>query len=293
MPTIVVADEMEEDVLEMLSGVGKIVYKPSNIGVALTDADALVVRSATRVTRELVENCKKLKVVARAGVGLDNIDIESCEKKGIKVFNTPGSSTEAVAELTIGLMICACRNVGKAHFGMKNGKWEKKKLTGFEIEGKTLGIIGYGRIGKAVAEKAVALGMRVIASDPTAKNDAYARIVSFQELLKESDIISLHCNLTDATKGMINKEAIEMMRNGVVILNLARGELINEDALYDGCKSGKIYAVALDVYSAEPYKGKLLELDNIIFTPHIGASTQEAQKKIGVELVHKLKQELG
>ncbi len=292
MAKIVIADELEESVVGMLKVLGQVDYKPADLKGALADADALVVRSATKVTGELIAGAGKLKVVARAGVGLDNVDVKACEEKGIKVINTPGASTEAVAELAIGMMICACRKIGKAHFGMKNKRWEKKELTGIEVEGKTLGIVGYGRIGRSLAEKALSLGMRVIASDPHSKSDSYATVVGLDELWKESDVISLHCILTDETKGLVNGENIKKMRDGVVIINIARGELVSEEALYSACKSGKVYSAALDVYPNEPYSGKLLELENVIFTPHIGASTHEAQGRIGIELVQRLKQEL-
>jgi D-3-phosphoglycerate dehydrogenase len=291
---ILIADQMEEDVVESIREVGTVDYRPKDLEAALPEADALVVRSATKVTKELLSHAARLRLVVRAGVGLDNVDVPACEARGIKVMNTPGASTEAVAELTIGLIICLLRNVGKAHFQMKKGIWDKKSLTGKEIGGKTLGIVGYGRIGSSVGRKAAALGMRVIAySPPPRREDGIARYVeSLDELFAQSDIVTLHTVLTPQTRCMINKSSIAKMKNGAYIINAARGGLIDEDALYDACRSRKIAGAALDVYEAEPYKGKLLELDNIIFTPHIGAGTVEAQARIGEELVAILKKEL-
>ena len=292
MPKIIIADEMEKEVIELLKEIGAVEYKPANLQAALQDADALVVRSATKVTAELIANATKLKVVARAGVGLDNVDIAACAKKGIKVLNTPGASTDAVAELAICFMIAACRNLGRAHFGMKNKKWEKKELIGGEIAGKTLGIVGYGRIGRLVAKKAKALSMSVIAFDPHSKSDEYAKLIPLEQLFSSSDILSFHCSVTEENKNMVNANSISKMKDGVIIINAARGALIDEDALYEACKSGKVRAAALDVYPSEPYSGKLLSLENIILTPHIGAATREAQERIGKELAEKLKEEL-
>jgi D-3-phosphoglycerate dehydrogenase len=291
---IVIADQMEEEVVSALGALGKVVYKPVDVKKTLSDADVLIVRSATKVTEELIADAKSLKVVARAGVGLDNVDQNACNKRGIKVINTPGASTNAVAELTIGLIIGGLRNIQKAHNQMKNGKWEKKNLIGTEIEGKTLGIIGYGRIGAAVAYKAHSLGMKIIAyNPPPRKEDGLVKYVDdFGAFLNSADVISIHAALTDTTKNIINHGSIAKMKNGTFIVNAARGEMIDEDALYEACKSGKLLGAALDVYREEPYKGKLLELENVYFTPHIGASTKEAQMKIGMELVRTLKEEL-
>ncbi|MFA6530499.1 MAG: hydroxyacid dehydrogenase [Candidatus Micrarchaeia archaeon] len=289
---IVIADNMEPEVVEGIRKLGTVVYKPADLKAELNDAEALIVRSATKVTADLIANAGKLKIVARAGVGLDNVDVKACEAKGIKVINTPGASSNAVAELVIGTMISMLRNFQKAHCQMKNKVWDKKNLIGNEIAGKTLGVIGFGRIGAMAAEKAHALGMKIIAYDPHAKAVPYAKFVSLEELFANSDVITLHTVLVPETKGMINRENIAKMKNGVWIVNAARGELIDEDSIYEACKSGKVAGAALDVYWQEPYSGKLLELDNVCFTPHLGASTKEAQVRIGVELVEKLSVEL-
>ncbi len=290
---IVIADEMEEAVVSEIRKLGEVVYRPKDLPAALANADALIVRSATKVTKELVSGARKLKLVARGGVGLDNVDQEACRAKGIKVINTPGASTNAVAELALALILASFRNVQKAHHQMKQGRWEKKTLTGREIEGKTLGIIGYGRIGSSLAAKAGALGMKVIAYNPPPRHDdGKARFVELDELLAKSDVVSLHAANTEKDGNMINRQSIAKMKDGAYLINTARGELVDEDALYDACKSGKLSGAALDVYKAEPYRGKLLELENVYFTPHLGASTKEAQEKIGAELVKLLREEL-
>jgi D-3-phosphoglycerate dehydrogenase len=292
--SILIADDMEESVVNEIRKLGHVEYKPKDLNAALPDADVLIVRSATKVTADLLKHAAKLKLVARAGVGLDNVDAKACAAKGIKVVNTPGASTNAVAELALGLMLCGLRNVQKAHHQMKSGVWDKKGLTGREVEGKTLGVIGYGRIGASLGKKAHALGMRIIAyNPPPRKEDSIAVFVDgIDKLFAEADVISIHVPATEKTANLINRQNIAKMKDGVFIVNTSRGEIVDDDALYEACKSGKVLGAALDVYRSEPYKGKLLELDNVCFTPHLGASTKEAQKRIGQELVSILKAEL-
>lgn len=282
---ILVADNTENEVLQALGKLGTLIYKPTDLKKEVGDSDVLIVRSKTKVTRELLENAKQLKAVIRAGVGLDNIDLEACSKKNIKVYNTPAASSNAVAELAIGHLISAFRFMAKAHLQIKNGIWDKAGLTGREIRGKTIGIIGYGRIGAEVGRKAAALGMEVIAYNKPKKGKNGARFVELDELLASADAISLHLPLTQETAKIINAGKIARMKDGVVLINTARGELIDEDALYEACKSGKISVACLDVFSEEPYRGRLLELENVFCTPHLGASTKEAQQRIGEELV--------
>ncbi len=291
---IVIADQMEDEVVSGIRKLGDVTYKPADVRAALADADVLIVRSATKVTKELIAGAERLKVVARAGVGLDNVDQAACKEKNIKVMNTPGASTNAVAELALALILSMLRNVQKAHHQMKGGLWDKKSLTGSEVEGKTLGIVGYGRIGASLAAKAKALGMTVIAYNPPPRHeDENAEFVDgLDAFLARADVISLHVPSTPQTVNMINRQSIAKMKDGVYIVNTARGDIVDEDALYEGCRSGKIAGAALDVYRQEPYKGKLLELDNVCFTPHLGAGTKEAQARIGTELVKILKEEL-
>lgn len=286
---ILVCDTMQESILEKMKGLGEVEYKPENLLEAVKDAEVIVVRSATNVTKEVIDNASNLKAIIRAGVGLDNIDLEYCKEKGIKVMNTPGASTNAVVELTIGMIICLLRGIYRGHEGIKKGKWMKKELVGKEIGGKTLGIIGFGRIGSLIGEKAHWLGMKVIAFDPHPRESGFAKFVSLEELYGKADVISLHTVLVPQTEKMINKESIEKMKAGVYLVNIARGPLIDEEALYEGLKKGKIAGAALDVYCKEPYEGKLLELNNVFFSPHLGANTKEAQARIGEEVIEKIK----
>jgi D-3-phosphoglycerate dehydrogenase len=294
MSQIVISDNMESEVVEEIRQLGEVVYLPENLADAVNNADVLIVRSKTKVTKSIIEGAPRLKIIARAGVGLDNIDLKTAEEKGIVVINTPGASANAVAELTIGHIFSMLRNIAKAHHQMKSKIWDKKHLVGRELEGKTLGIIGYGRIGSMVGKKANALGMKIIAYNPPPRHeDGIAEFIDdFDAFLSKADVITLHVPLTETTKNMINEETIGKMKDGVYVLNTSRGGIVDEDALYGACESGKVAAAALDVYAEEPYTGKLLELDNVFFTPHIGASTKESQLRIGKELVEKIKKEL-
>jgi D-3-phosphoglycerate dehydrogenase len=273
---ILIADAFSEKLPEMLREFGEVTTNKNEI----EDADVLIVRSATKVGKEMVDKAKKLKLVIRGGVGLDNIDVAYCEKKGICVMNTPEASSVAVAELTFALMLGLIRNLVKAHTSMQKGEW-KKELKGSELYGKTLGIIGLGRIGTEVAKRAKAFGMRVIAFERTPKKTEFAEMVSFETLLKESDIITLHVPLTEETANMINKKTINKMKDGVILINTARGGLINEEDLVEALKKGKIKYAGLDVYKNEPpVNSPLLSLENVLLTPHLGAQTYENMERI-------------
>jgi D-3-phosphoglycerate dehydrogenase len=265
-----------------------VVYKPQD-SQAIEKADVLIVRS-TKVGEDTIGRAKNLKVIARAGVGTDNIDLKACEKKKIKVINTPDAPTTSVAELTLGLIICMLRKIIIAHNSMKDKLWKKNELLGNELAEKTLGVIGLGRIGTAVARLAKSFNMNVIAYDPNIKHSEHANLVTFDNLLKNSDIITIHVPLTIETEKMIDGDAIKKMKDGVFLLNLSRGKVVDEDALYQALKTKKIAMAALDVYEKEPYNGKLTDLDNVILTPHIGSNTVEAQRRIGEELVERLKE---
>jgi len=288
---IVVADNMEGEVVAQMSGLGHVEYKPKDLNASLIDAEVLVVRSATKVTADLLKNAPKLKIVARGGVGLDTIDVKECEKRKITVVNTPGASTNAVAELAIALMFSLGRQIPRADALMRQKVWAKKDLTGGELAGKTLGIIGFGRIGMFVGRKAHALGMKVLYyNDLEVKCDYEVKKETLENVLKLSDFVTLHVPSNASTKGMLNAERLALMKPSAYLLNTARGEIVDEEALYGALKTGKLAGAALDVYSAEPYSGKLLELTNVVFTPHIAGSTKEAQLRIGSELVQKLKE---
>ena len=284
---------MEKEVVEKLRTLGEVALQPADLKGELADADVLIVRSATKVTADLISAAPHLKIVARAGVGLDNVDKAACDARSIEVLNTPGASSNAVAELVVGMMICLLRKVGHAHAQMKAGVWDKKNSTGQEISGKTLGLIGMGRIGRLVAAKAISLGMRVVYTDPKKASDVpYPYYASADEMLPHADIVSLHASLPVGSPAILNAARIAKMKNGSYVINTARGFLIDEAALVSALKSGHLAGAALDVYSAEPYAGSLTKLDNVLLTPHIAASTFEAQGRIGEDLISQLKQKL-
>jgi D-3-phosphoglycerate dehydrogenase len=256
----------------------------------MPEVEVLVVRSATKVTAEVIEAGKKLKLIARAGVGLDNVDAEAARAKGVMVRNTPGANAISVAELTFGLLLGLVRQIPRGVYGIKDGKWEKKELKGNEISGKTIGIIGFGAIGRAVARIALAFGMKVVAYDPYVKStDLEVTLVdSVEKLLPVADVVSLHIPLTPETKHIIGEKEISLMKDGVIIINASRGGTIDEQALYNGLISEKVSSVALDVFEVEPpsdeLRRKLIGLGNVICTPHIGASTSEGQRRVGLEM---------
>jgi len=262
---------------------------PEGLEAELADADALVVRSAVQVDGKLLESAPKLRVIGRAGVGVDNIDTGAATHRGIVVMNTPGANAVAVAELTLGLMISMARAVPRANATMHAAKWEKKSLQGSELRGKTLGIVGLGRIGLEVARRARSFGMELIGYDPfiapvIARENEVA-LVPLDELFKRSDYLTLHVGLTSQTEGMINETSIKIMKPGIRIVNCARGELIVDDALAAAVKAGHVAGAALDVFRHEPLKDSpYFELDNVLLSPHIAGSTDEAQEAIGIQL---------
>jgi D-3-phosphoglycerate dehydrogenase len=261
----------------------------NGLAAELADADALVVRSAVQVDAKLLESAPKLRVIGRAGVGVDNIDTPAATHRGIVVMNTPGANAVAVAELTLGLMVSMARSVPRANATMHSGKWEKKSLQGQELRGKTLGIVGLGRVGLEVARRAKAFGMNLIGYDPfiapviARENDV--TLVPIDEIFKQSDYLTLHVGLTAQTEGLINATSLAIMKKGIRIINCARGELIVEQALVDALKSGQVAGAALDVFRSEPLKDSaFFNLDNVILSPHIAGSTDEAQEAIGIQL---------
>ena len=259
----------------------------SDLAETIGAYDAIVVRSATKVTAELIGRADNLKVIGRAGVGIDNVDVEAATRRGIVVANAPESTVISAAEHTIGLLVALTRNIPQAHAALKQGRWERKTYGGVELADKTLGVLGFGRIGQQVARRAAGLGMRVVAYDPFVSPDRFRelgveRVESEREVYAAADFLTLHLPLTDQTRGSINAKAFGRMRNGVRIVNAARGALVDEDDLLEALKSGKVGGAALDVFSTEPYTGPLLELDNVVATPHLAASTEEAQDRAGV-----------
>jgi D-3-phosphoglycerate dehydrogenase len=259
----------------------------SNLTETIGAYDAIVVRSATKVTAELIERADRLKVIGRAGVGIDNVDVGAATRRGIVVANAPESTVVSAAEHTIGLLVALTRNIPQAHAALKQGRWERKTYGGVELADKTLGVLGFGRIGQQVARRAAGLGMRVVAFDPFVSPERFRelgveRVETEDEVFRAADFITLHLPLTDETRGTIGAEAFAKMRDGVRLVNAARGELVDEAALLEALRSGKVGGAALDVFSEEPYDGPLLELDSVVVTPHLAASTEEAQDRAGL-----------
>jgi len=270
---------------------------PGKLTEALADADALVVRSAVQVDDAMLEHAPKLRVIGRAGVGVDNIDADAATRRGIVVMNTPGANAIAVAELTIGLMLALARQLPQANATMHAGKWEKKSLQGVELRGKTLGILGLGRIGLEVAKRAKGFGLELIGHDPfvstAVAREAGIKLVTTEELFAESDYLTLHVGLTPQTTGIINERTLATMKKGVRILNCARGELIEEAALVAALKSGQVGGAALDVFTVEPPKDSpYANLPNVILTPHIAGSTAEAQEAVGIQIARQVREYL-
>jgi D-3-phosphoglycerate dehydrogenase len=267
---------------------------PGGLEAELADADALVVRSAVQVNAKLLESAPKLRAIGRAGVGVDNIDIDAATHSGIVVMNTPGANAVAVAELAIGLMISMARSIPRANSTTHAAKWEKKSLQGTELRGKTLGIVGLGRIGLEVARRARSFGMELIGYDPfiapVIARENQVALVPLEEIFKQSDYLTLHVGLTTQTEGMINASSIKLMKPGVRIVNCARGELIVDEALAEAIQSGHVAGAALDVFRKEPLKDSAyFALDNVLLSPHVAGSTDEAQEAIGIQLAKQVR----
>ena len=291
---ILVCDKTEKEAVDRMRSAGLTVdvrddITPEELPKVLPAYDGMVVRSRTKVRQPLIDVCPNLKVIVRGGVGLDTIDADYAKSKGIMVMNTPMASSASVAELTVGYMFALARSLYQASASMKSEKWEKKSFEGDEIGGKTLGLIGVGNIGREVARRANALGMTVIAYDPFVKSLDGVKLVKLDELLKQSDYISLHLPKTKESANMIGRDQFAQMKNGVRIVNCARGGIIDENALYEALTGGKVAGAALDVYAEEPPTDwKLVKLPNVICSPHIGAATKEAQGRVGAEVADKL-----
>jgi D-3-phosphoglycerate dehydrogenase / 2-oxoglutarate reductase len=250
------------------------------------DYDALIVRSATKVTADIVERATNLKVIGRAGVGVDNVEVDAATRRGIVVANAPESNVVSAAEHAVGLLLALARNIPQAHAALIEGRWERSKWGGVELADKVLGVLGFGRIGRQVARRALGLQMKVVAYDPFVSAERFRELgvesATFDEVLERAEFLTLHLPLTDETRHSINAEAIGRMRDGARLINAARGELVDEDALVAALESGKLGGAAVDVFSKEPYDGPLLRAPNIVVTPHLAASTEEAQDRAGV-----------
>jgi D-3-phosphoglycerate dehydrogenase / 2-oxoglutarate reductase len=258
-----------------------------DLAATIGDYDAIVIRSATKLTAEMIERAERLKVIGRAGVGVDNVDVDAATRRGIVVANAPESTVTSAAEHTVGLLVALARNIPQAHAALKQGRWERSAWGGVELEGKTLGVLGFGRIGQQVARRALGLGMRVMAYDPFVAKERFRelgaeRAETPDDVLAVAEFLTLHLPLTAETRGFLGREAIARLPDGARVINAARGELVDEEALIEALRSGKLAAAAVDVYSQEPYSGPLLELDNVVATPHLAASTEEAQDRAGM-----------
>src|SRR5438876_3437731 len=256
----------------------------------VAETEAMVVRSETKVTRKVIEAAPRLRVVGRAGLGVDNVDVEAATQRGIVVMNTPGGNTISTAELTFSMLMALARKIPQAHAAMKAGQWNRKEFQGVELYNKTLGILGMGRIGSEVARRAIAFGMRVLAYDPylslSRAKALQVELVELDEIYARADFITIHMPMSDETRGMINAAAFAKMKKGVRVLNCARGGIVNEKDLYDAIQSGQVAGAALDVYETEPLPKEfpLRDLPQVIMTPHLGASTEEAQENVGIEV---------
>ncbi len=301
MKKILISDKLSEKAVEELKGIEnfditvKTGMSPEELEKEIETYDGIVIRSATKLRANILEKAKNLEVVVRAGIGLDNVDLKKAEELGIKVFNTPSATSITVAEYTIGLMFAVARNIPQAYSSMKAHKWEKKLFTGTELYGKTAGIIGFGRIGREVARREIALGMEVLFYDIfEIKTDLSAKQVELNELLKKSDYISIHLPLTDKTKNMISYRELNLMKDNGVIINVGRGGIINESDLLKILNEGKLRAAVLDVYEKEPPTNfELIDHPRLIPMPHLGASAKEGQERAGLEVVKILKEFFG
>ncbi|MFL2635249.1 MAG: phosphoglycerate dehydrogenase [Dehalococcoidia bacterium] len=291
MKKILVADKLSKAGTDLLSESYEVVIKTGlsedEIIKIIGDFDALLVRSQTQVTQQIIDAAKNLKVIGRAGVGIDNIDLDSATEKGIIVVNAPSANTISAAEHAFGLMLATARNIPQGNESLKNGKWERSNLMGLELYGKTLGLVGLGRIGAEVAKRALAFEMQVLAHDPFVSDDRAkslgVELVSIEDLFSKSDFISLHTALVEQTKGIVNKQLLANSKENLIIINAARGPLINSKDLIDAIKSNKLKGAAIDVFDEEPaVDDPLTKVDQIVVTPHLGASTSEAQDRAAI-----------
>jgi D-3-phosphoglycerate dehydrogenase len=303
---VLITDGLDKQGIELLKQAGfaadeKVGLKPEELLKTIPEYDAIIVRSATKVTKDVIEAGKNLKAIGRAGVGLDNVDSAAAKARNIRVMNTPAATSVTVAELALGMMLACARSIPQATQSLKEGKWEKKAFKGFELFGKTLGLIGIGRIGTELAKRARAMGMKVIAYDPFVKTHEIAEITSLDDLLAKSDFISLHLPKTEQSKHMLGKDQFARMKPSAVLVNCARGGVVEENALYEALSTGKLKAAALDVYETEPVDktpqakelySRLFKLPNLIGTPHIGAQTAEGQRRAGIGIAEAVRDAL-
>jgi D-3-phosphoglycerate dehydrogenase len=296
---VLVSDPLSKKGLEILERAKNLTYdlkpglSPEELKIIIPEYDGIIIRSETKLKGDLIEAGTRLRVIGRAGIGLDNVDLPAATKKGIVVMNTPQENAIAAAEHTIAMILSISRRIPQATASMKAGKWEKKKFMGVELYNKTLGMIGIGVIGTVVADRARGLKMKVIGYDPYLSKEVAEKkgvdLISYDELLSRSDFITVHTPLTDETRNLIDKNALDKMKDGVILINCARGGIINEKDLYEAIKGGKVAGAALDVFEKEPATGNpLLELEEVVTTPHLGASTGEAQENVSIAIAQQI-----
>jgi D-3-phosphoglycerate dehydrogenase len=295
---ILISDKMSNKVEDVLKSKSidydiKTGLEPNELKSIIDDYDGILIRSATKLTADILENCSNLKVIGRAGVGVDNVDLDVATKNKILVMNTPLGNLEATAELTVGLMFSLYRHIHNANASTHEGKWEKAKFMGTELKGKTLGIVGFGNIGQRVAEICKVIGMKILTNSYSASGEVLnsfgAKKVSTEELISSSDVLSLHTKLNDQTKNMLNKESIATMKSSAVIINCARGGLINESDLKDALNNDVIAGAAIDVYETEPAtENVMFGAKNLLLTPHLGASSKEAQSNVAIDVANQV-----
>ena len=295
---ILISDKMSNKVEDVLKSKSidydiKTGLEPNELKTIIDDYDGILIRSATKLTSDILENCSNLKVIGRAGVGVDNVDLDVATKNKILVMNTPLGNLEATAELTVGLMFSLYRHIHNANASTHEGKWEKAKFMGTELKGKTLGIVGFGNIGQRVAEICKVIGMQILTNSNSASDEVLnsfdAKKISTEELLSSSDILSLHTKLNEQTKNMLNKESIATMKSSSVLINCARGGLINESDLKDALNSDVIAGAAIDVYETEPAtENVMFGAKNLLLTPHLGASSKEAQSNVAIDVANQV-----
>ncbi len=295
---ILISDKMSNKIEEVLNSKSidfdvKVGMDPSELKSIIDDYDGILIRSATKLTSDILENCKNLKVIGRAGVGVDNVDLDTATKNKILVMNTPLGNLEATAELTIGLIFSLYRHIHKANNSTHAGKWEKSNFMGTELKGKTLGIVGFGNIGQRVAEICKVIGMSIITNSNSASDEVLNKFnasrVTTEQLLKDCDVLSLHTKLNDVTKNMLNKDTISSMKKSSLIINCARGGLINEADLKDCLNNDVIAGAAIDVYEKEPAtENVMFGAKNLLLTPHLGASSKEAQINVAIDVANQV-----
>lgn len=300
---VLVSDDLSTEAVQILRDAGlevdvKVGLKAEALEAIIGDYEGLAVRSATKVTARLLEKATRLRVVGRAGVGVDNVDLEAATRRGVVVMNTPGGSSTAVAELALAMILSLFRHVAAATASVKAGRWEKKKFQGRELAGKTLGVVGIGNIGSILVDRCRAMKMKVVAYDPFISPEAAARLgvtlTDLEGVWREADAISLHVPLTDQTRNLVDAAALARMKPGAVLVNCARGGIVDEVALAAALASGHLGGAALDVFDPEPPPAghPLLALDNVVLTPHLGASTEEAQVAVAVAVAEQMAQYL-